>query len=149
MSLSTNYLNDGIDFTIFRIIGLDTYYETYLYDKNLSKYDHWLYGKCNNQTDTEGISHLISYDFFEKSACIKKYFNSTEQKYYNTNEPKFKWPVISKGTNNNNYQIYNIIIDKCQKSTINLILGEDYQCKNFSEYEQLFINYTIYGQAFL
>ena len=59
ISLSNNYVYDGIDFTLFRIIGLETYYDAFLYDQNLSNYDHWLYGKCNNQTDTKGISHLI------------------------------------------------------------------------------------------
>ena len=98
VSLSTNYANVGFDFTLFRIIGLETYYEVFLYDQNLSNYDHWLYGKCNNQTDTKGISHLISFDFFEKSACIRKYFNKNEQKYYNIDDPKFRWPVTGSTT---------------------------------------------------
>ena len=58
-SLSSNYENDGIDFTSFNIIGFEDYYEAYLYNKNLTNFNHWLYGKCNNQTDTEGISYLI------------------------------------------------------------------------------------------
>ena len=58
-SLSSNYVNDGIDFTTFNVIGFEEYYEAYLYNKNLTNFDHWLYGRCNNQTDTEGISHLI------------------------------------------------------------------------------------------
>ena len=65
---------EGIDFTNYRIIGLEVYYEYYLVEKNLSLLDHWLYGVCNNQTDTEGISYLINFDYFEKLACIKKIF---------------------------------------------------------------------------
>ena len=146
-SFATYYKNDGIDFKLFRIIGFETYYEAYLYDKNLSNYDHWLYGKCNNESDTEGISNLINYNFFEKSACIRKYFNSIEQKYYNTEDPKFRWPILAHGTYNKNNQIYNIIIERCNENTIDLILGEGNHCKNFSKFEGL-INYSFFGEVF-
>ena len=82
-SKENNLNNDGIDFSLFRIIGLEEYFEIYLSDNNLSNHNHWLYGKCNNLIDTEGLGNLIQFDFFEKSACIKKYFNKEEQKYYN------------------------------------------------------------------
>ncbi len=86
----TSYINtEGVDFTSFRIIGFETYYEFYLYQGNLSSFDHWLYGKCNNITDTKGISHLVNYDFFERSACIKKYFSTADQKYYNIEDHNF------------------------------------------------------------
>ena len=29
--------------------------------------DHWIYGKCNNDSDTKGISYLIDKDFFNES----------------------------------------------------------------------------------
>ena len=64
-------IDEGVDFTYFRIIGYNINFNIYVEDRNLSKYDHWLYGPCNNENDTVGISHLIKYDFFEKSACIK------------------------------------------------------------------------------
>ena len=40
----------AFDFYSFRIIGIDTYYQNYMNDndRNLSNYNHWLYGKCNN-----------------------------------------------------------------------------------------------------
>ena len=65
----------GVDFRSFRVIGLETYYQNYSKSKNLSNYNHWLYGLCNNESDTNEISHLVNYDFFNKSACIKKYFS--------------------------------------------------------------------------
>ena len=89
-SLNNGYTNKGVDFTNFRIIGYENYFDIYLHDKNLNKFDHWLYGKCNNESDTEGIKYLINFDFFEKSACIRKYFNSIEQKYYDTWSPEFR-----------------------------------------------------------
>ena len=147
-SLSSNYLNDGVDFTSFNVIGFEDYYEAYLYNKNLTNYDHWLYGKCNKKTDTEGISHLINYDYFESSACIRKYFNKIDQKYYNTGDPKFKWPIISHGTYNKNYGLYNIIVERCQNNILKLILGEGYECKKISELEALYLNFSVYGEVF-
>ena len=147
-SLSSYYVNDGIDFTTFNVIGFEEYYEGYLYNKNLSSFDHWLYGRCSNQTDTEGISTLINYEYFERSACIRKYFSKIDQKYYNTGDPKFRWPVISHGTYNKDYGIYNIIIERCQNNILKLILGEGYECQKRSEFEELYRNFTLYGEAF-
>ena len=59
MPLETNYENDGVDFTTFRIVGFENYYEAYIFNKNLSNFDHWLYGKCNKQTNVEGIANLV------------------------------------------------------------------------------------------
>ena len=146
ISLSTiysNYLNDGVDFTYFRIVGFDIYFESYIKDKNLSEYDHWLYGQCNNETDTQGISHLINFDYFEKSACIKKYFDCNDKKYYDVGNPKFRWPIISNGTYNSNYTFYNFVIEKCQEDTLNLILGDNYHCKNSTEIDELVTNVVV------
>ena len=124
----------------FNIVGFNTFIDYYIKDKNISNYEHWLYGKCNNKTDTEGISHLIEYKFFENSACIKKYFNSNNKQYYDIGDPNFKWPVISHGTFNPQIQFYSIIIERCREDTLNLILGEGQHCKNDKEMEDLFIN---------
>ena len=71
-----NYTDNGVDFTSFRVIGLDTYVTPYLEDRNLSNYNHWLYGKCDREKDIIGIENLVKYKFFEKSACIRKYFDT-------------------------------------------------------------------------
>ena len=147
-SKENNFINDGIDFSLFRIIGLEDYFEIYLNDNNLSHYNHWIYGKCNSKIDPIGIENLIQFDFFEKSACIRKYFNKKEQKYYNIGDPKFRWPVIAHGTFSENIKLYNIIAEKCEESTLNLILGEDHQCKSSSTFEYNH-NYTFYGEIFL
>ena len=146
-SIFSKFLNNGINFTYFRIVGFQTYYEEYLVTKNLSNYEHWLYGKCNNNTDTQGISNLIAYDYFERSACIRKYFSMEEQKYYDTDDPKFKWPVISHGTYNSNYKIYNIIIESCKKDTIDLILGKGSHCEKKDFYE-LNGNFSYFAVAY-
>ena len=146
--LSTGFNNNGVDFSDFRIVGLEELVDYYIIDKNLSKREHWLYGKCNNISDTEGLGYLIDYDFFEKSACIRKYFSIQDQKYYDTDDPKFRWPEISHGTYHKDYKIYNIFIEKCQEDTVSLILGEGNHCKNFSELEETYVNYTYYGIAY-
>ena len=134
LSLNNEIVGDsGVDFRSFRIIGLDTYYQTYSKNKSLNNYNHWLYGLCNNESDTDGISHLINVDYFNKSACIKKYFSSTDQKYYNTNEPKFIWPIIAHGTFNSNNSFYSIILERCEEETVNLIMDEDTHCRSEDE----------------
>ena len=147
-SIFSNFTHDGINFSYFRIVGLEVYYESYLATKNLSEYEHWLYGRCNNNSDIQGISDAITYDFFEKSACIRKYFNTKDQKYYDTGDPKFKWPVIAHGTYNPNYQIYNIIIETCKEDTVDLILGEGSHCKQ-TEFYQLNQYFSYFGVAYI
>jgi len=133
ISLSNNpteVLDVGVDFTVFRIIGIDTYFHLYLEHKNLSKIDHWLYGYCNNDTDTKGIGHLITQKFFNNSACIRKYFNANEQKYYETEDPKFKWPIMAHGTYKRQNKFYSIVMERCENDTISKILGEGAYCKS-------------------
>ena len=131
------FTNGGMDFRSFRIIGLDVHFSKYLNNKNLSNFDFWLYGYCNNESDTKGISNLIGYDFFQKSACIRKYFSSADQKYYNTDDPKFRWPVEAHGTTNPNNKYYNMVLERCEEDTINQILGEGSHCKNDKEIRDL------------
>lgn len=137
---TSNLVDEGVNFRNFRIVGFNTFFDDYRDHGNISNYEHWLYGKCNNKTDTEGISHLIEYKFFENSACIKKYFNLNSKKYYDIGDPNFKWPVISHGTFNPQIQYYSIIIERCREDTLNLILGEGQHCKNDKEMKELFIN---------
>ena len=118
--------NEYFDFTYFNVIGIDTFVQDYQVDNNLTNYNHWLYGYCNNESDTKGVSHLITQNYFTKSACIKKYFNKSTQKYYDIGHPNFKWPEISHGTFNPQNKFYSIIIKKCEKNILNEIFGEEY-----------------------
>jgi len=61
-----NSFNEGIDLTMFRIIGTQIYYEAMLKLPSIKIVPHWLYGLCDNKIDTKGISHLIKYDYFGK-----------------------------------------------------------------------------------
>jgi len=131
-------INEGIDFTKFSIIGFEIHFDNVFHNPYLLNYvNHWIYGNCDSD-DIEGLNYLIDNNFFGKSACIKKYFDSTEKKYYNKGESKFKWPVIAHGSNNPNNQFYSIYIGKCKEDILNLILGEGHHCKNDSEMEEYF-----------
>ena len=66
---------DVVDFDILNIIGIEVAIDLYQENNDLSKYNHWLYGPCNNSTDAEGIKELITFDHFTESACIRKFYN--------------------------------------------------------------------------
>ena len=123
-----NHIDQGIDFTNFRIIGFNTYFQYYLEDKNLTKFDHWLYGLCNNYENIEG--NLINKEYFTKSACIKKYFDSKKGKYFEINSSNFIWPSLEHGTSSSKNKFYSIIIEKCEDNSLKEILGEGFECKN-------------------
>ena len=87
---SKNGQLDPIDYDSVRIIGLRKAINMYsTSDRNLSNLDHWIYGNCNKDSDIKGIENIITDDIYKNSACVKKYFNKDEQKYYNTNEKGF------------------------------------------------------------
>ena len=111
-----------MDFRAFRIVGFDEVQaDTYIKDeekKNPKKrqpieFNHWLYGPCNNSSDTPGIAHLINFQYFEQSACIRKYYDKSKNKYYETGDPNFKWPLILKGCSHPNRTYYGVIVEKC------------------------------------
>ena len=131
------FYDEGVDFQSFRIIGLEEYYTKYIsFNKNLSRFDHWLYGYCDKEKDAKNIENLINLSFFPNSACIRKYFNSKEQKYYDTDDPNFRWPVIAHGTYNSQNKFYCIALEKCAEETINLIDGNKH-CKSDDEIKEL------------
>ena len=133
--------NQGIDFSVFNIIGANMYVNSYInLEKNDGKlnFDHWLYGYCNKDNNTYELDDLINFDFFEKCACIKKYFNHTEKKYYEIGDTNFVWPEIAYGTFNDHNKLYGIFIQRCNNYLINEILGDGNQCKNETEFKNYF-----------
>ena len=122
------------DFSIFRAIGFDdVYYEEYMENPAiLEQKDHWIYGFCNNSSDTKGISNLVNFDYYEQSACIRKYYNKDTKKYYNTDEEGFRWPVIIKGCSNPERTYYGLIIQRCDEAP-DLLKSQDVECKSEDE----------------
>jgi hypothetical protein len=103
------------DFSVFTAIGVDNAYaDDYMNNPNIiSNIDHWVYGNCNNSTDTLGIEYLINFTYYEQSACIRKYYNKEKNKYYNTYDTEFRWPIIEKGCSNPTRTYYGIIMQRC------------------------------------
>ena len=123
----------NFDSLSFRLIGFESYYSIYFYSRNISQFDHWLYGLCNFEIDTKGLNtSLFDKGDFEKSLCIKKFYNSIDNVYYDINHPNFRWPKISHGSTNE-LTIYSIFMEKCEEDTLELILGKGNKCNNISE----------------
>ena len=117
-----------VDFDLITIIGLEETVDIYQDSNDLTQYNHWIYGNCNNSTDIQGIKHLITFDKFTESACIRKYYNKNDKKYYNTNEKGFIWPDILHGCSHPNRTFYGIVVEKCRNTTLKLLSDGKY-CK--------------------
>jgi len=134
-----NYVDNGVDFHSFRVFGIDTYLTSYLNDANINHFNHWLYGPCKNGVDNGGERDILSsHSYFEKSACIKKYFDMDKQKYFDIGEPEFRWPVMAHGTYNAKSKFYAIILERCKEETINIILGgENNHCTTNKQLKEI------------
>jgi len=133
-----NYTHNliGFDFRSFRIIGFNEHHENT--DNNIIKqFEHWLYGLCD-EDDSKGINDLIEFGGYKKSACIKKYYNPLKKEYYDVNDINFKWPILSHGSLNSEGKYYNIIIDKCNQETLDLLFDKKYTCKKDNEIDLYF-----------
>ena len=119
---------EEIDFDSIRIIGFEVEINIYKENNNLMEYNHWIYGKCNNSTDTKDIGHLIDFVHFTGSACIRKYYNKKDKKYYNTEDENFIWPNIVHGCSHPHRTFYGIVLEKCRNDTLKMISDGKY-CK--------------------
>ena len=138
ISISERHNNKLFDFQSFRIVGFETLYSDYLQNRNLSYFNHWIYGFCDYEKDAKDLSNLIDKDNFEKSACIRKFYNSIDQQYYDIGHPNFRWPILNHGNAHPNATSYSVAMEKCEEETLELILGKGNKCKNELEKEYLF-----------
>ena len=124
MMNSTIYAPKDTDFDSIRLIGLDRItIDNYMDDNDLEHYNHWLYGNCNNESDTEGIGYLVTQDKFEQSACIRKYYDMNTKRYYEVGDPNFIWPYIHHGMSHPDANMYGIIVEKCRNDTLRELSG--------------------------
>lgn len=137
ISVGSGNLTDGVDFTKMRIIGSKIYYSNYI-NTNIKRIDYWIYGKCTNSSDFGEIGKLITYDFFQNCACIKKYYSHETGKYYEINDSHFKWPQIGHGISHDDNMMYNIYVQNCSEEFIGEVLGNESCTKNPSELNQYF-----------
>ena len=131
----------ALDFAAFRIVGFDEVYsDGYMKDPGPSVVktaNHWVYGNCNNNTDTQGISYLIDQKFYEQSACIRKYYDASKKQYFNTGEEGFRWPVILKGCSNPDRTFYGIIMQRCDEADPFLKDNGGPPCKSTAEIDAI------------
>ena len=128
-----------LDFSAFRIVGFDNAYsDDYMKNKEIvTEKDHWIYGNCNNDSDTEGISYLIDMDYYTDSACIRKYYDVKTHRYYEPNQPGFRWPVILKGCSNPERTYYGIIMQRCDKASEFLKENGGPTCKSATQIDEI------------
>jgi len=122
------------DQTVFRAVGVDDvfYDEYYQNPEILENIDHWIYGYCNNDSDTEGIGYLINFDYYEQSACIRTFYDHQKKQYFKTGEAGFRWPVIEKGCSNPERTYYGIILQRCDESP-DILKSQGPECKTSEE----------------
>ena len=131
---NTSDLLLGFDFTSFRVIGIEVSLNeyTHLYEKDITQLDHWLYGNCEpdkyNFTKFDWESKIIN-----ESACIQRYYNHYDKKYYYLTDPQFKWPHVTYGDLAGRNDIYTLFIEKCQENTLHELFGNDIHCKSDSD----------------
>ena len=128
-----------LDFSVFRIVGFDdAYSDDYMDNPSIIKNkNHWIYGYCNNDSDTQGIGYLINQKYYEQSACIRKYYDKDKGRYYSTGESGFRWPIIVKGCSNPERTYYGIIMQRCDMADQFL---KDYggpACKSSTDIDQI------------
>ena len=122
------------DQTVFRVVGVDDafYDEYYQNPEILENKDHWIYGNCNNNTDTKGIEYLIDFDYYEQSACIRTFYDHHKKQYFKTGEVGFRWPVIEKGCSNPKRTYYGIILQRCDEAP-EILKSQGPTCKTSEE----------------
>ena len=133
------------DFDSFRIIGFNTKgFQSFLSAHPL-KYEnaeHWIYGKCDIDTDVKDIKYLINIEEFSNVACLKKFYNQTTKKYYDINDTNFVAPKLLHGMTNKNYTFYQIIVERCKEDNLRNLSGLG-ACKSNDEIENSIENYWI------
>ena len=109
-----------VDFNKVEIIGVNISMDGFINSgEDESHFNHWVYGKCNNETNTKGVIDLMNNETFNKSACIKKFYKLNDT-YYDINDKNFEWPIIKHGVSNPNFSIFGVIVRKCQNTSFRL-----------------------------
>ena len=131
----------AFDFSVYNIIGFQGSVDNYLAKVKNNRTNfiaHWLYGYCNKDKYGPEIIDLASkYDYFERSACISKYYDPDDLKYYDIGDPKFVWPSIANGTFNEGNKVYGLYVQKCDNDIIKEI-SETQSCKSPKEVAEFF-----------
>ncbi len=142
-----NPQNEIISFNskFIRIKGIRNYTYSF-YPDEIKNEDHWIYDLCDNINEKE-VNNLKENNIqnkieIYKAACLKYYFNSTEQKYYKYNSINFTSPYLIHGNSRPDNKYYSIVIEKCRNNSIeNLIYGEN-SCASNEEMDIYLVNFV-------
>ena len=132
------------DFDKIEVIGYNITLERIL-NAGYNNFEHWIYGKCDNDINSKELENIINKEDFGKSACLKKFYNAKTLQYYDINDENFEWPVISRGASNPDFTFYGVIIRKCQNSTFRLKhFGKCSSEEEINNYlSEVFLNFNI------
>jgi hypothetical protein len=144
-------LNDfemGFDDTMLTVIGSQISEERARELKyNRSLYSHWIYGLCTDQ-DIDEYKKVLDYQqilMYEKSYCIKYYYDKDSVKLYSQDEEGFKYPTVERGQSNENAIYYGIIIQRCDNNSYYSVKFNKCQTKeNIENYMNKLNGYGIY-----
>ena len=140
---TSNALPREIDLTYIRVIGTEVSIQRYLEKKNTSDDDHWIYDLCNNDSDIEGVKSIYNATDFNKSYCIKKYYNKEHDKYYSTEDENFRWPYANHGTSNPNKTFYGIVFEGCREDEVWQKINGGKKCKTEKEIHEYIVKHYV------
>ena len=132
MGTGANNTHKYTDFNSITIYGIELSIDEYMENKDPMLNDHWIYGYCNNDSDTKGVSHLVNHELYDQALCIRKYYNKEKDTYYETNDKDFRWPSVDKGCSHPNRTFYGVILEKCRNITARKRAGYE-DCKSEEE----------------
>ena len=103
---------------LFSIIGINQLMYSLDFN-NIESFDHYIYDYCE-ENDIKGIENVIleNSNEYDKSFCLKKFYNKTTQKVYNLNNNEYPYPQIIYLASHPQATLYGIIVEKCKNSTI-------------------------------
>ena len=132
MATGKNNSHKYTDFNAITVYGLELSIDDYMEDNDPMLHDHWIYGYCNNDSDTKGVAHLVNHELYDQALCIRKYYNKEKDTYYETNHENFRWPSIDKGCSHPDRTFYGVVLEKCRNITARKRAGYE-DCKTEEE----------------
>ena len=107
-----------VDFSKIRLIGLFNS-EIKIREESYFDQDHWLFGNCSSINIDKELQKLSGKNF-DKSICIKYFYNSKTKQYYSINDKNFNPPCIS-----NSSEYFTVYTYQCINNSIsNQIYGD-------------------------
>ena len=148
ISLLTNDNSVLFDDTLLSVIGVHISEEQiYEYKYDRTKYDHWIYGMCDESDINDKIKYMDEDNIgrFKKSYCIKYYFNSELLQLFNVKDKGFKYPTVEHGQANENSIYYGIFLQLCENNSYyNTELNKCQEKEKLLEFLEKLNGYGIY-----